>query len=145
MNSAVISMIIKGIGETLLMVILSTIFGYVFGLPLGILLYLTDENGLKQNKTLYRVLDIIVNIGRSIPFIILLILILPLTKLIVGKTYGTLATIVPLTVAAIPFIGRMVESSLKEVNKGVIEAGQSMGASTFQLINKVLLKRQDHH
>jgi len=140
MNSAVISMIIKGIGETLLMVILSTIFGYVFGLPLGILLYLTDENGLKQNKTLYRVLDIIVNIGRSIPFIILLILILPLTKLIVGKTYGTLATIVPLTVAAIPFIGRMVESSLKEVNKGVIEAGQSMGASTFQLINKVLLK-----
>lgn len=140
MNSVVISMIIKGIGETLLMVILSTIFGYVFGLPLGILLYLTDENGLKQNKTLYRVLDIIVNIGRSIPFIILLILILPLTKLIVGKTYGTLATIVPLTVAAIPFIGRMVESSLKEVNKGVIEAGQSMGASTFQLINKVLLK-----
>lgn len=140
MNSAVISMIIKGIGETLLMVILSTIFGYVFGLPLGILLYLTDENGLKQNKTLYRVLDIIVNIGRSIPFIILLILILPLTKLIVGKTYGTLATIVPLTVAAIPFIGRMVESSLKEVNKGVIEAGQSMGASTLQLINKVLLK-----
>ncbi len=140
MNSAVISMITKGIGETLLMVILSTIFGYVFGLPLGILLYLTDENGLKQNKTLYRVLDIIVNIGRSIPFIILLILILPLTKLIVGKTYGTLATIVPLTVAAIPFIGRMVESSLKEVNKGVIEAGQSMGASTFQLIYKVLLK-----
>ena len=133
-------MIIVGIGETLLMVFCSTFFGYLFGLPLGVLLYLFDENGLRENKKIYSILDILVNIGRSIPFIILLILIIPLTKLIVGKSYGTAATIVPLTVAAIPFIGRMVESSLKEVDKGVIEAAQSMGATTLQIITKVLLK-----
>ena len=139
MNSATINMIIEGIGQTLLMVIFSTLFGYLVGLPLGILLYLTDEDGLKPNKTVYRILDIIVNIGRSIPFIILLILIIPFTKAIVGKSYGTTATIVPLTVSAIPFIGRMVEGSLKEVDKGVIEAAESMGATLFQIITKVLL------
>ena len=139
MNSATINMIIEGIGQTLLMVIFSTLFGYLVGLPLGILLYLTDEDGLRPNKTVYRILDIIVNIGRSIPFIILLILIIPFTKAIVGKSYGTTATIVPLTVSAIPFIGRMVEGSLKEVDKGVIEAAESMGATLFQIITKVLL------
>lgn len=138
-NSAVINMIIVGIGETLLMVIVSTIFGYIFGLPLGIALFISDKDGIKPNNKLYRVLDFIVNIGRSIPFLILLILIIPFTRLIVGKSYGTFATIVPLTVSAIPFIGRMVESSLKEVDKGVIEAAQSMGASTLQIITKVLL------
>ena len=140
MNSATINMIITGFGETLLMVFLSTLFGYIFGLPLGVLLYLSDDDGIKPNKMLYRFLDVIVNIGRSIPFIILLILIIPFTRLIVGKSYGTFATIVPLTVAAIPFIGRMVESSLKEVDKGVIEAALSMGASNFQIVTKVLLK-----
>lgn len=140
MNSATINMIITGLGETLLMVFLSTLFGYIFGLPLGVLLYLSDDDGIKPNKMLYRFLDVIVNIGRSIPFIILLILIIPFTRLIVGKSYGTFATIVPLTVAAIPFIGRMVESSLKEVDKGVIEAALSMGASNFQIVTKVLLK-----
>lgn len=140
MNSATINMIIIGLGETLLMVFLSTLFGYIFGLPLGVLLYLSDDDGIKPNKMLYRFLDVIVNIGRSIPFIILLILIIPFTRLIVGKSYGTFATIVPLTVAAIPFIGRMVESSLKEVDKGVIEAALSMGASNFQIVTKVLLK-----
>lgn len=140
MNSATVNMIISGIGETLLMVFLSTAFGYIFGLPLGILLYISDEDGIKPNRTLYRILDILVNIGRSIPFIILLILIIPFTKLLVGKSYGTFATIVPLSVAAIPFIGRMVESSLKEVDKGVIEAAESMGATTMQIITKVLLK-----
>ena len=110
MNSATINMIIAGLGETILMVFLSTLFGYIFGLPLGVLLYLSDDNGIKPNKLLYRILDVIVNIGRSIPFIILLILIIPFTRLLVGKSYGTFATIVPLTVAAIPFIGRMVES-----------------------------------
>lgn len=138
-NSATINMILLGIGETLLMVIISTIFGYIFGLPLGIALYITDKGGIKENSKVYRVLDIIVNIGRSIPFLILLILIIPFTRLIVGKTYGTAATIVPLTVSAIPFIGRMVESSLKEVDKGVIEAAQAMGASTMDIIRKVLL------
>jgi D-methionine transport system permease protein len=140
MSNAVIKMIVTGIGETLLMVFVSTLFGYVFGLPLGVCLYMYDKDGIKPNPIIYRILDIIVNIGRSIPFIILLILIIPFTRLIVGKSYGTAATIVPLTVSAIPFIGRMVESSLKEVDKGVIEAAQSMGASNFQIIYKVLLK-----
>ena len=138
-NSATINMILLGIGETLLMVVVSTIFGYIFGLPLGIGLYITDKGSIKENAKVYRALDIFVNIGRSIPFLILLILIIPFTRLIVGKTYGTAATIVPLTVSAIPFIGRMVESSLKEVDKGVIEAAQAMGASTMDIITKVLL------
>ena len=140
MSSAEISMIIAGIGQTLLMVFSSTLFGYVFGLPLGVLLYVSDKDGIRPNSVLYRVLDFIVNIGRSIPFIILMILIIPFTRLIAGKSYGTIATIVPLTVSAIPFIGRMVESSLKEVDRGVIEAAQSMGASDLQIITRVLLK-----
>ena len=140
MSSAATLMIVKGIGETLLMVFCSTSFGYLFGLPLGVLLCISDEDGIRPNRILYRILDIAVNIGRSIPFIILLILIIPFTRLIAGKSYGTFATIVPLTVSAIPFIGRMVESSLKEVDKGVIEAAQSMGASDLQIICRVLLK-----
>lgn len=138
-DAATINMIITGIFETLVMVFFSTLFGYLFGLPLGVILYMSDKDGIKPNKTLYRILDVIVNIGRSIPFLILLILIIPFTKMIVGKSYGTAATIVPLTISAIPFIGRMVESSLKEVDKGVIEAATSMGASTFMIIVKVLL------
>ena len=132
-------LIIKGIFETLYMVIASTGLGYLFGLPLGVALAVTDENGNKPNKAAYRIMDFIVNIGRSIPFLILLILLIPFTKMIVGKSYGTTATIVPLTISAIPFIGRMVESSIKEVDHGVIEAAQSLGASTFTIIRKVLL------
>ncbi|MDO4499809.1 MAG: methionine ABC transporter permease [Erysipelotrichaceae bacterium] len=139
MSSAMVGLIIRGIGETLLMVLASTALGYVFGLPLGVALTVTDKNGIKPNATVYRILDVIVNIGRSIPFIILLILIIPFTKMLVGKSYGTIATIVPLTVSAIPFIGRMVESSLKEVDHGVIEAAQSMGAPTLTIIIKVLI------
>ena len=139
MNSATIMMIIKGIGQTLAMVIFSTAFGYLFGLPLGIVLYSCDKDGIRPNRTLYRILDLCVNIGRSIPFIILLIVIIPFTRMLVGRSYGTAATVVPLTVSAIPFIGRMVESSLKEVDKGVIEAAQSMGASDLQIITRVLL------
>ena len=139
LDNATITMIIEGIGQTLLMVIFATLFGYVFGLPLGIALFLNDKDGIKPNKKVYRVLDVVVNIGRSIPFIILLILIIPFTRLLVGKSYGTAATIVPLTISAIPFIGRMVESSLKEVDKGVIEAAESMGASISQIVFKVLL------
>ena len=138
-DAGTMDMILKGIGETLVMVFFSTLFGYIFGLPLGVVLFMSDTDGIKPNKKLYRILDVIVNIGRSIPFLILLILIIPFTKLLVGKSYGTAATIVPLTVAAIPFIGRMVESSLKEVDKGVIEAAESMGAPTFTIITKVLL------
>ncbi|MBQ9611613.1 MAG: ABC transporter permease [Lachnospiraceae bacterium] len=132
-------MIIRGIGETLYMTCFATIFGYVFGLPWGIVLAVTDKDGIKPNGPLYRVLDVITNIMRSIPFLILLILVIPITRAIVGKSYGSTATIVPLVISAAPFIARMVESSLKEVDHGVIEAAQSMGAGPMQIILKVLL------
>ena len=134
-----IKMLLEGTRDTLYMTLVSTLFGYVIGLPVGILLTISDKDGIKPNAVLYRILDIIVNIMRSIPFLILLILVIPLTKLIVGKSFGSSATIVPLVIAAAPFIGRMVESSLKEVDKGVIEAATSMGASNFTIIRKVLI------
>ena len=132
-------MIGRGIFESLYMTLVSTLFGYVLGLPWGVVLAVTDEGGIRPNRPVYRVLDFITNIMRSIPFLILLILIIPLTRMIVGKSYGSTATIVPLVISAAPFIARMVESSLKEVDKGVIEAAQSMGADTFQIILHVLL------
>ncbi len=138
-SSEVISMIIQGIGETLYMSVVSTVFGYVLGLPLGILLMISDKEGIRPNAVLYRILDVVCNILRSIPFLILLILIIPLTRFIVGKSYGTTATIVPLVISAAPFIARMVESSLKEVDHGVIEAAQSMGANNRTIIWRVLL------
>ncbi len=134
-----IMMIIKGIGESLYMSIGSTVLGYALGLPLGILLAVTDKDGIRPNAIVYKTLDVISNILRSIPFLILLILIIPFTKLVVGRSYGSTATIVPLVIAAAPFIARMVESSLKEVDKGVIEAARSMGASDFTIIIHVLL------
>lgn len=139
MSEEVILMILNGIKETLYMTIVSVIMGYVFGLPLGVVLAISDKSGLKPNRLLYKVLDIISNIIRSIPFLILLILLIPFTKLLVGKSYGSTATIVPLVVAAVPFIARMVESSIKEVDTGVIEAAKSMGAGTFCIIRRVLL------
>ena len=138
-DETIISMLIEGTGATLYMTLVSTLFGYIIGLPLGIVLTLTDKEGIKPNAAVYKVLDFIVNLTRSIPFLILLILVMPLTRIIVGQSYGSTATIVPLTIAAAPFIGRMVESSLKEVDKGVIEAAQSMGAGTLTVVWKVLL------
>ena len=138
-TNEVIAMIIEGLGATLYMTLVSTLAGYVFGLPLGVILAITDSNGLRPNAVVYKVLDVISNILRSIPFLILLILLIPFTTLLVGKSYGSTATIVPLVIAAIPFIGRMVESSIKEVDPGVIEAAKSMGASTLQIIWRVLL------
>lgn len=135
----VTQMIINGIGETLYMTLVSTLLGYAFGLPLGVLLKVSDKEGLHPNAVLYKILDVIANIFRSIPFLILLILLIPLTRFIVGKSYGTTATIVPLTIAAIPFIARMVESSLNEVDAGVIEAARSMGASNLRIVMKVML------
>ena len=120
----VILMILNGIKETLYMTLASTILGYVFGLPMGICLAVSDKDGLKPNAVLYKILDLISNIVRSIPFLILLILVIPLTRLLVGQSYGSSATIVPLVVAAVPFIARMVESSAKEVDEGVIEASR---------------------
>ena len=133
------TMLAEGTRDTLYMVLISTLLGYVIGLPLGILLTISDVDGISPNKVLYKILDIIINITRSIPFLILLILIMPFTKLVVGKSYGTTATIVPLTIAAAPLIARMVESSLKEVDKGVIEAAFSMGAGDFTIIWKVMV------
>lgn len=138
-SETVIKMIITGIGETLYMTLVSTLMGYVFGIPMGVLLAVSDKDGLRPNVALYKVLDVIANIVRSVPFLILLILIMPFTTMIVGKSYGSTATIVPLVAAAIPFIGRMVESSINEVDKGVIEAARSMGASDMRIIMKVLL------
>lgn len=135
----VVDMILKGIQETVYMTLLSTLMGYVIGLPMGVLLTVSDKDGLKPNRVLYRILDVIANIVRSIPFLILLILLIPFTRLVVGKSYGSTATVVPLVIAAGPFIARMVESSLKEVDEGVIEAARSMGAGNFRIIMKVLL------
>lgn len=132
-------MMLEGVRDTLFMTLLSTFFGYVLGLPWGIVLAVTDKSGIRPNAVIYRVLDVAANILRSIPFLILLILVLPLTRAIVGKSTGAAATIVPLTIAAAPFIGRMIESSIKEVDHGVVEAAQSMGAGTFTIIWKVLL------
>ena len=132
-------MIIRGIGETLYMTLLSTIIGYLFGLPLGVCLAITDSDGLTPNKIIYKIQDVIVNITRSIPFLILLILLIPFTRLVVGRSTGSTATVVPLVVAAIPFIARMVESSIKEVDHGVIEAARSMGAGNIRIILKVLI------
>ena len=132
-------MILKGIQETVYMTLLSTLMGYIIGLPMGVLLAVSDKDGLKPNRVLYRILDVIANIVRSIPFLILLILLIPFTRLVVGKSYGSTATVVPLVIAAGPFIARMVESSLKEVDEGVIEAARSMGAGNFRIIMTVLL------
>ena len=134
-----IKMLLEGTRDTLMMVLISTFSGYILGLPIGVLLTVSDSNGIAPNRPLYKVFDVMVNITRSVPFLILLILIQPLTKLLVGKSYGTVATIVPLTLAATPLIARMVESSLKEVDSGVVEAAISMGASRFAIVRKVLI------
>ena len=138
-TSDMISMLGSGTVETLLMVFVSTFMGYVIGLPLGVMLTIFDTDGISPHPLLYKVLDFVINITRSIPFLILLILIQPFTRALVGKSYGTTATIVPLTVAAAPFIARMVEGSLKEVDKGVIEAAVSLGAKKSTIITKVLI------
>ena len=139
LDSQTLAMMAEGTGATLYMTLMSTVFGYILGLPMGIILVVTAPKGLRPNQVVYRILDVIVNITRSIPFLILMILIMPFTRILVGKTYGTTATIVPLALAAAPFIARMVESSLLEVDHGVIEAAQSMGASLWTIIWKVLL------
>jgi D-methionine transport system permease protein len=138
-SQTVINMIGRGIGETLYMTLFSTLLAYIIGLPMGVVMILTDKDGIRPMFYLNKVLDIIINILRSIPFLILMILVLPLTRLIVGTTIGSTATVVSLVIAAAPFIARLVESSIKEVDFGVIEAAQSMGASPFEIIYKVFL------
>ena len=136
-DEQIINMLLEGIRDTLYMTIVSTFLGYLFGLPMGILLTVTGKDGLKPNNFIYRIFDVVANIVRSIPFLILLILLIPFTRFVVGKSYGPTAVIVPLVVAAAPYIARMVESSLNEVDAGVIEAARSMGASNFDIIFKV--------
>lgn len=138
-NSQTVWMLAEGTLVTLFITVVSTFFAYVLGLPMGIALVVTAKDGLRPNKLVYKILDFAVNIIRSIPFLILLVLIIPLTRLLVGKTYGAAATIVPLIVAAAPFVARMVESSLLEVDSGVVEAAQSMGAGLWTIVWKVLL------
>lgn len=138
-DSQMAAMLAKEAGITLYMTLTSTALAYLIGLPMGIALVLTAKDGLRPHPVIYKVLDFIANIVRSVPFIILLIMLMPVTKFIVGKSYGPTATIVPLTVAAAPFIARLVESSLLEVDRGVVEAAQSMGASTWHIVWKVLL------
>ena len=128
-----------GIWETIYMTVLSSLIAYVIGLPLGVILSITDPNGICPNGFVNKVLGFIVNFFRSIPFIILMVAMLPVAKFILGTSLGNGAVIVMLVIAAAPYVGRMVESSVKEVSAGVIEAAQSMGCTNFQIITRVLL------
>ena len=138
-SEQIIMMLLEGIKDTLYMTLTSTLIGYVIGLPMGIFLTVTDKDGIHPNAAVYKVLDVIANLIRSVPFLILLIVLIPFTRFLIGRSYGTTATIVPLVIAAAPYIARMVESSLKEVDAGVIEAARSMGASNFTIVTKVML------
>ena len=139
LENGFVELMLRGIAETLYMTLASTAASYVIGLPMGVVLCVTGENGICPNRPLNAVLGTIVNIIRSVPFIILLVAVIPVTRFIVGTSLGSSATIVPLVIGAAPFVARLVETSLSEVSSGVIEAGRSMGASTWQLITKVLV------
>ena len=139
MEQGLFKLIGIGIFETLYMTLGSTLLAYIIGLPLGVVLNATDKGGVWEKKWINSILGFIVNFMRSVPFIILLIWVLPITRAIVGTTIGSNATVVPLVIAAAPFVARMVESSLKEVDGGVIEAAHAMGSSPMQIISKVLL------
>ena len=136
----ILQLVLPATGQTCLMVLLSTVFSLILGFPLGVLLCISDPvSGIKPRKVLFQILTRIVNALRSFPFIILMILLFPLSRLIVGKTIGTAATVVPLSVAAAPFVARIIETSLKEVDFGVIQAAKAMGSSTMQIILKGLI------
>lgn len=134
-----LGLFLTGLWETLYMVLLSTLLAYIIGLPLGILIYITDKNGITPCRPLNMVLGILINFLRSVPFVILLIWIMPVTRTVVGTTLGVNAMVVPLVIGSAPFIARMVESSLKEVDAGIIEAAEAMGTPTLKIILKVML------
>ncbi|WP_290718393.1 methionine ABC transporter permease [Anaerotignum sp.] len=138
-KEGMLSLVVSGFWETIYMTLISTLFAYLIGLPLGLILVVTDKDGIKPVPWLNRLLGTIINFIRSVPFLILLVAVMPFTKAVVGTVIGPKAAIVGLLIAAAPFVARMVESSLKEVEKGVIEAAQSMGASPFQIMVRVLL------
>jgi hypothetical protein len=135
-----LDIILKACGETLYMSFFATLFAVILGfIPAGILT-LTASDGLKPNKAVYGVLDFVVNVFRSFPFIILMVILIPITRFIAGKAIGTTAAIVPLTIATIPFVARVIETAMRSVDKGVIEAAKSMGATDMQIVTKVIIK-----
>ncbi len=129
----------KGIADTLIMVGLSTILSYLIGVPLGLVLTVTEKGGIKENQVVYNIVSTIVNIGRSIPFIILLVAMIPFTRLVMGTSIGVKGMIVPLTIGCIPYIARITETNMKEVDRGVVDAAVCMGATTYQVVTKVYL------
>ena len=139
MSAAMIELLILALGETILMVAASALFSALLGIPLGVALHVTKAGQILAQPKLQRLLGTLVNIGRSVPFIILLVAIIPFTRFIVGTSIGTVAAIVPLTVGAIPFVARLIEGALIEVPFGLQEAAQAMGAKPLQIIQKVLL------
>ena len=138
-DAQLVEMLAEGVWDTLYMTIVSTGLSYLFGIPVGVLLVICRKGGIAPRPLLYAVLDVVVNLTRSFPFLILMIAVIPFTRFLVGTTIGNNATVVPLVIAAVPFVGRLIESSLLEVDAGVVEAAQSMGASDWQIITKVLL------
>lgn len=139
-SELVLEVLLPGLGETLYMVLLSTLFAVLIGFVPAIALVITDDRGLKPNKAIYKVLDLIINLLRSFPFVILMIALIPFTRFVVKTSIGMTAAVVPLTIGAAPFAARVIESALKEVDPGIIEAARAMGASTVQIIFKVMLK-----
>lgn len=139
MSQQIINLLLQGFLETVQMTVISTVVAVLIGVPLGVILVITSRGHIMQNEAVNKVLGAIVNATRSIPFIILMVAIIPFTRLVAGTSIGTTAACVPLTLAAIPFLARLVETAIKEVNGGVIEAAQSMGATPLQIIWKVLL------
>ncbi len=138
-DATTIAMLKTGIWETFYMVALSSFLAYLIGLPLGIILVVTDNDGIYPIPWLQKILGLVINLMRSVPFLILLFIVLPLSKIVIGTRIGSPAIIIPLTIAAAPYVARVVESSFREIDAGVIEAAKSMGASTWQIIWKVLL------
>jgi D-methionine transport system permease protein len=139
MSQEIIKLMLQGIEETFYMVAVATVIGGIIGIPLGITLVTTSKGHILENRFVNQILGTIVNIIRSIPFIILMVAIIPLTRLIAGTSIGTTAACVPLTIVAIPFLSRLVETSIRDVDFGLVEAAESMGATPFQIIRKVLI------
>lgn len=131
--------LLPALGQTLYMVLVSTALAVIVGFIPAIIMIITAKDGLRPNEVVYKILDGIINVFRSFPFIVLMVILMPLTRLIVGKSIGTTAAIVPLTIGTAPFVSRVIESALKEVDSGVVEAAKSFGASTSQIILKVML------
>lgn len=136
---SMVLLLLKGTAQTLYMTVVATAIAYVIGVPLGVMLYITAKSGIVQNRILHAILAFCVNVLRSVPFLILLVALIPLTRFVVGTSLGSTATIVPLVVASAPYVARLAESSFKEVDVGVIEAARSMGSTPLQIVTKVLL------